>query len=91
MNVEKFNYSEFDNQRIDKLAKYRKDLSYYDNEYWEMPDGRLIYAESDDDNLTLYSEVIHRGGKLFEHIATFAESFLTDGDVMHVFPEYMSK
>ena len=81
-------YSKYHGKRIDEVATHRTDLSSYCRNYYEDEDGGLIYAWSDDDGYTEYTEVIVIN-HVFEWGETFAESFTSSGDTMEVFPEFM--
>ena len=82
------NYAKYNGKRIEEVATYRKDLSSYCRNYYEDEDGGLIYAWSDDDNYTDYTEVIVINN-VFKWGETFAESFCSDGDIMQVFSDFM--
>ena len=82
------NYSKYNGKRIEEVATHREDLSSYCRNYYEDDDGGLIYAWSDDDDYTEYTEVIVINNK-FEWGETFAESFTSEGEIMHVFDEYL--
>ena len=81
-------YSKYDGKRIEEVAAHREDLSSYCRNYYEDSDGGLIYAWSDDDNYTEYTEVIVINNT-FEWGETFAESFCNEDDIMHVYSEFM--
>ena len=81
-------YGKYNGKRIEEVATHRKDLSSYCRNYYEDDEGGLIYAWSDDDNYTDYTEVTIINGK-FEYGDTFAESFCSLGDVMEVFSEFL--
>ena len=60
-------------------ADLKKDISYYNHNYYQGYDGDLIYAESDDENLTDY----------YINGVFFAESFVSEGDKLIVLDKYM--
>lgn len=71
------NYARYDGyvfENTDLLA----DKSYYCHNYYRGFDGDEIFAHSDDDNYTEYS---------INGVA-FAESFTSEGDVVHVYNEF---
>ena len=80
-------YKKFQGKKIEEVAKYRKELSSYNKNYYEDEDGNLILAESDDDDSTYYSLVaVDVGAKV-----TFAESFCSQDDIIEVFKEFLEE
>ncbi|MGE5473155.1 MAG: hypothetical protein ACM3UU_02920 [Ignavibacteriales bacterium] len=66
--------------------KHIPEISYYNHNYYIGLSKNdtihdLLYAESDDDNYTAWF-IITRGGRV-----SFAESFTSEGEILHVFKE----
>lgn len=87
------NYKKFNGKKIEEVAKYLKDISSYNHNYYEDDEGNIIYAWSDGINYTDYTRVTFIGDDLDVEIfhETFAESFCSRGDVMEVFEEFMNE
>ena len=81
-------YSKYNGKRIREVAKYRADLSSYNNNYYEDEEGNIIFARSDDDNYTDYCRVT-LDGKLKHFHETFAESWTSEGSIIEVFDEFL--
>jgi hypothetical protein len=84
------NYKKFNGKKIEDVAKHRKDISSYNNNYYEDAEGNIIYQWSDDDNYADYTRVTITGNSKILH-ETFAESFCSCGDILEVFDEFMNE
>ena len=83
-------FQKFNGKKIEEVAKHLEDISYYNNNYYEDDEGNIIYAWSDDDNYTEYTQVVIVDGKK-QYLETFAESFTSNNDVMQVFDRYINE
>ena len=78
-------YKKFQGKKIEEVARYCKDISSYNNNYYEDDTGNLILARSDDDDYTGYTLVTVEGE------VTFAESFCSQDDVIEVFNKFLEE
>lgn len=72
------NLIEYDNMPVKDLI-HIPDWSRYNHNWYRLFNGESIYAISDDDNYTEY----------FLNGVPVAESFTSEGDIIHVYKEYM--
>ena len=79
--LELFDYVQrYNNVLVNDLV-HTPEISYYDHNYYQGDDEYILYGESDDDNCTDW----YLCNKQKKKICYFGESFVLEGDIIHVF------
>ena len=74
------NYDLYNGKSRKEVLKHIPELSYYNHNYYIGLDNKLIYAESDDDNMTEYYYI-----NLSNMTETyFAYSYTSEKDIIHI-------